>query len=121
MKWVRCAWSEEAARGLAEAMGMDAAEIEADVRAGRAELWRIDDHGWVVTRMECSTSGRELVLVAGQGRGLHQVVSDAQRIARAAGAASIRIHSARRGMGRMLARLGFEAVETVYRWRDGRK
>jgi len=101
---------------IATAAGPDLPEILAEVEQGQAEAWRIDGgKAYMVTRIESGTQGHELVVVCFEGRSLRQYAEHIIDKARAAGCGSIRYHTDRPGMGRMLERFGFEVAETVYR------
>lgn len=121
-------WSQGAAFALAPALGDALDEIAAEVQIGTCELWALKNYGLVVTRLEVDSIPGELVLVAGAGRGLVDVVGSFQIVARDKGY-SMRIHSRRPGIGRLLCRkLNFRPAGldldgfTIYRWSadDGR-
>ncbi len=116
MRIVKAPWSEMAEQALAPALGEDLLEIRRQVEAGVAELFHVQGHGFLVTRIEeCAGLPPELVLVAGSGQGLDDVVRAFLEIARNNGIGSVRAHSRRPGMARMLGRHGFDEVERVYR------
>lgn len=64
---IKCAWNPLAARVLEGALGEDAGEIAQEIDEGRAELWHYPPATFLVTRIEISPKGRELVLVASAG------------------------------------------------------
>jgi len=108
-------WTLGAEAKLRPALGDDLAIIAADVRDGRAELWYSPRHGYMVTRFETFATGRvELVIVGAVGEGLHEMMPGILYYARKHGAAAVRVHSRRPGMGRALERWGFELAEHVY-------
>ena len=115
-------WSQRVAKGIARAGGADLNIIGQEVIDNVSEAWEIDGCGFVITRLEQTDFGPELVLVAGEGRGGMQVVPALQRVASRVGA-TMRIHSERNGMGRYLRPLGFElrevrGKESVYGWKE---
>lgn len=118
MRWELCSWSDEAERELKDALGEDGEIIRGEVEAGSASLWRIEGHGYFVTRLEKTVTGSELVMVAWQGVDTFPVVEHLQAVARNQGIDSIRFHTAHpeKLAGRFVAPLGFKRVETVFRW-----
>lgn len=115
MRFDRESWSEAAARELAGAMPEDGEIIADAVQAGRAQLYRVENRGYLVLAVERRGRGPELVIVAGAGRGLHEVIPELRAMARRAGIATMRTHVKRRGLVRMYRRHGFEPEETVLR------
>jgi len=118
-------WSEEAGRALARALADGGPDVRAEVEQGAAELFRVPGLGWIVMRIEEHLSGRrELVIVAAVNLERRELAAAATlpgliALARAQEVHSIRVHSARPGMGRLLERFGFRAVERVYRLEIG--
>lgn len=104
----RRSWSPEVAAGLARALGDDLGAIAEQTRRDLCAVWEAPGRGLVVVRRE----GPELVIVAAEGRDLVPVVA---HIMASTTAATVRIHSARPGMNRLIKGLGFRPVETVYR------
>ncbi|NIC03974.1 hypothetical protein [Billgrantia bachuensis] len=99
---------------LAPAMDRDAADIEADVAAGRARVLRFADGSRGVVRLEVTPTGqRELVLVACAGRGYREKVGKVVAAAKARGW-RVRAHTSQNGIARWLEGLGFREVERVY-------
>lgn len=111
---IKCAWNPLAARVLEGALGEDAGEIAQEIDEGRAELWHYPPATFLVTRIEISPKGRELVLVASAGEAGQAIGRQWLAIAKSADCQSVRVHSSRPGMGRYLLPLGFEPVETIY-------
>lgn len=101
-------WNPTAASGLSSALGDDLPMIADEIKAGRAALYEVPGRGWMVFRRE----GSELVCIAAEGRGLLPVFA---AIVEQTNAQTVRVHSSRAGMGRMLAPLGFREAERVYR------
>jgi hypothetical protein len=103
---------------LAPAMGADAEQIAAEVSAGISQLIRYADGSRIVARVEYDATGGELVIVAGAGRDAPGKVAALVEQAERRGW-TVRFHTKRPALGRMLARLGFTESERVYRY--GRK
>lgn len=92
------------------------ADIRADVMSGAAAAWRINQgDAWMICRPEVFEDRRELVIMVFQGRGLRTVAPDIITLAKGAGYQSIRFHTQRPGMIRMLAAFGFIEAERVYK------
>lgn len=100
---------------LAEAMGDDAEQIAAEVAEGHAHLMRYRDGSRIVARIERDLNGTELVIVAGAGRDAPGKVAELVGLADSRGW-SVRFHTKRPALGRMLSRLGFHESERVYRY-----
>jgi len=84
-----------------------------DIREGYAELFEIDGGDSVaVTRFE--TDIAELVVCAYVGREALEFAQMMCRIAKKNGAETLRYHTRRKGMGRLLADLGAIETETIY-------
>lgn len=95
----------QAGRALIPALGKDADFIRQQCETDQAVIYRFNHHQgdtWVVLRGEDS----ELVVVAMAGAGLHQVAAKIIESARVSGFASLRCHTKRPGMARMLIRYG---------------
>lgn len=120
VKKEKVSWSLEAEKALLSALGADLEEVKLQVKTGSCELWRYDDGGYCVTRIEVSNVGDcELVIVAsGVKRGAEKLVEWVE-FARRRGW-SMRIHSKRKGMKAFVEKQGFQVLETVYRWKNGR-
>jgi hypothetical protein len=100
----------EVEKVLAPAFLADADVIKNQLSSGVAELFKVHS-AFFVTRLE----NTELVIVALAGENLAlaaQVIFDS---AKAVGCQSIRIHTKRKGLARMLKKFKPEHVETVYR------
>lgn len=109
------ALSAEDRQILAPALGDDAEAIAAEIAAGTARLIRYRDGSRIVARLERDAAGAELVIVAGAGQGAPDKVQGLCRMADARGW-TVRFHTTRPALGRMLARLGFTESERVYRY-----
>lgn len=115
-------WSDAAAAWLLRAVEnkRDAlADLESDVRTGVAQLMHVVHAGKPVAacvlRIDRYPSGAEGVIVAAGGKlagaRLLDLLPEFER--RFAGVRAIRIHTARRGMVRALARAGYRYAETI--------
>jgi hypothetical protein len=110
----RVAWSDQAAAGLAGTFGHDRDAIEAGVKCGTLELYRLERGGvvsWMVTRYE---SG-EWTVCCYQGEGLEDLAPRMFAFARNLGLKAIRFYTSRPAIARLLSAHGFTAEETVYR------
>lgn len=94
---------------LRPAFGNDEAFIVADVERGLAHCWEIG-HAAMITRRE----GDELVVVALAGKGLSDIAPDICEAARRAGCKTIRFHTRRPGLYRLLQHVGAELREYVF-------
>jgi len=110
-------WSQQLADFMGSVLGSEneAAELERQAESGRVQCWMVDRSGILLTRLECIGDARELVLVAAKGDAGPNTWDALRWLARRVGAASMRAHSSRKGMGRYLGRQGFQVAETVYR------
>jgi hypothetical protein len=109
------AW-EAIAPHVIEACAEDLADIRADVQAGAAAAWRINEgDAWMICRPEVFEDRQELVVMVFQGRNLRAVAPDIIALAKGAGYGSIRFHTRRPGMIRMLSAFGFTEAERVYK------
>lgn len=106
-----------AAAALAEVLGDDLPAIARECLDGTSELFHLRGYGWLVTRTEVRPGGDELVIVAAAGKGTAEVLPVLQQIARKNNCATMRAHSRRPGMARLLKRYGFTERERVYGWR----
>ena len=112
-------WNDHAEAGLKLALAGDLHTIKNQVLANICELWRVGDNGYVITRFETDHK-KELVLVAGEGfkaagNGYIESVKAFCNIAANAGAETVRIHTDKKGIGRMIKNIGFSEVETIYK------
>lgn len=116
--WERRRWDDQAEAALGDLIDGDRQAVLEDLEDGRAELWRARGpgyEGWLITRVEAMRDGgRELVLIAGRGRGMAAVMLVLREAARRSGCRRIRAHSHRPGYARFVAGLGFREVERVF-------
>lgn len=104
---------------LRPALGDDADTIIGEVEQGLATLLRYSDGSRIITRLEeYPEQAPELVIVAGAGAGAPEKVADLVAVADRQ-AWTVRFHTRRPALGRLLAPLGFHESERVYRY--GRK
>lgn len=94
---------------LRPTFGPDESLIEADVESGAAHCWQIGQAA-MITRRE----GRELVVVCLAGKELRQIAPAICEAARRAGCETIRFHTKRPGMWRLLRHVGAELREYVF-------
>lgn len=106
----RVTWSPRLSAGIQKACGIGWPFINAELINGDCEAWKIKDHGLMVTRLEVTEKGPVLVVVAAQGKNALPIIKKLPDIARANGARpgseSIRIHSQRPGMVKLLQKAG---------------
>ena len=111
----RQAWSNEAAQGLGETLSDCEDLLREQVERGIAELWRVDDHSWMITRTEHLPNRKpELVVCCYKGREINAVTQVIMEAAKQQGFGSIRYHTNRKGLNRLVQDLGFEYMETIY-------
>ena len=94
------------------------APLEADVAAGRAQLWEINDgESFAVTRLEGAPGMplHELVVCAYAGRDVRAFAAMVVESARRQGVPSIRWHTRRPALARMLTAYRPELAEYVFR------
>lgn len=108
--------AEQIGDSIARAAGDDLPGILEEIRQGIAEGWRVNGgEAWMVTRIEHTPHGRELVVVCFEGRNLAGITPQIIERARVAGMASVRAHTNRPGCARIYERSGAVEVERVYR------
>ena len=108
-------WSPEAEKGLHETLRDCGELLRQQVESGVAELWEIDDHSWMITRVEHWPHQKpELVICCYQGRDLHTVGKAIVASAKAQGFGSIRYHTRHKGLNRLLKDFQFDYLETIY-------
>ena len=115
MNIVRKQWSQEAVIGLGETL-RDCEDLLRDqVNRGIAELWQVDDHSWMITRTEYFPNRKpELVVCCYKGEQLNAVTQLIMATAIKNGFGSIRYHTQRKGLNRLVQDLGFEFMESIY-------
>lgn len=112
MKFEKVSWSGEVETCLAQSAGDDLKDIARLIVTGQAECWRVNDgETYLVTRIIQD----ELVLVCAEGRNLvpvgHYLTAQARRL----GLKSIRFHTQRPGLARLLRAFKPVEVERIYR------
>lgn len=118
VKFVKLPELNDAARvGLRDALGTDreAAALAEQVKNGVAELWAIDHGSGELSFMITRTNPPELVVCAYQGRALAEVVPHLIEAGRRQGCDTIRFHTMRRGLERLLKSFEPKLSEFVYR------
>lgn len=111
-------WCDHGAKGLAETLRNDEALFKAQVNQGIAQLWEINTEqgkSWLITRVEQTPNHKELVVCCYKGCDLKQVTQVIYECAEKQGFDSIRYHTQRKGLNRLVVDLGFMPYETVYR------
>lgn len=99
---------------VSQTLGDDGPLILNDLFMGNAELLRIGNCHFV-TRVEEAAGGLEMVIMCAQGEDLvaaGQVLADA---ARNVGCKTMRFHTQRPGMARLLSSFNFHLSEYVYK------
>lgn len=109
-------WPPEADEALRVSMGDAAADIRAEVMAGVSDVWRIGET-WAVTRVERIKSSAEMVIVCLEGKKSETATDVLYRVAQANGIGSIRFHTQRQSLARLVHRFGPVETERVYRVR----
>ncbi|HHJ14273.1 MAG TPA: hypothetical protein ENJ79_07830 [Gammaproteobacteria bacterium] len=106
---------DDAARaGLRDALDGYEAEFARQIEAGIAQLWQVDD-GFLIVRIEhAADHAPELVICALQGVAIDRVGPLLIEAGKRAGCGSIRMHTRRRGLGRMVRKFGMVLDEWVY-------
>jgi len=111
-------WLDAATKGLGEALRGELSYFQDQVNQGVAQLWEIhSDHGlsWMISRVEMIDDQQELVICCYQGCDLKHIAPVIYANAVRQGFASIRFHTQRQGLNRLIIDLGFTPYETVYR------
>ncbi len=112
-------WIEAATLGLGETVRDSLLSLQKQVNSGIAQLWEIDtDQGksWMISRVEKSEGqAPELVICCFKGCDLNTVSPVVVETAKQQGFGSIRYHTQRKGLNRLIVDLGFSPYETVYR------
>ncbi|SRR5258706_1820716 len=107
-------WSDAAELGLGETLGKFRDELADQVNRGIAELWRLGRRTYLLTRLDKWAHGSELVVCCLKGEGLHEIAPVIIERAKKQGIDSIRFHTTRPGLSRLVSRYGFRESERVY-------
>ena len=107
-------WTAEAERGLNQTLRDDTEALKQQVNSGIAELWRINGDSWMISRVEQYADKNELVVCCFQGKDLLTIGTEIIGAAKEQGLHSIRFHTQRKGLNRLLKPFGFRYLETVY-------
>lgn len=94
-------WNDAAAAALREVTAEDEASIARDVDAGTCQLWRVNDHSYLVTNVDASS--RELIVCCYAGRDVLAIADVLYRIARDQGLQAVRFFTKRPALARLLA------------------
>lgn len=114
--FVKHEWCAQACHDLAEALPPNAEDKEfiADqVRRGVAQLFRVDDHSWLITRVEFP--GPELVIVAYAGKRVRSVMQHVFIGAKREKIRSIRFHTQHVWLPKIFGDVELEPLEYVMR------
>jgi len=115
VKFSREDWSQEAAQGLGETLRDCEDLLREQVEQGITQLWRIENHSWMITRTEHFPNRKpELVVCCYKGQDLNNVTQEIMKSAINNGFGSIRYHTKRKGLNRLVQDLGFEFMECIY-------
>ena len=111
-------WSDQATEGLGETVRDDLKPLQQQVNQGIAQLWQVDTEkgqSWLITRVEQINDQKELVVCCYKGCDVKTVTDVIYQCAVAQGFDSIRYHTQRQGLNRLVVHLGFTPYETIYR------
>ena len=106
-------WSQ-IARHIVDAVGGDLAVLQTAVKRGSMMADHFTGDGvdlWTVTWVD----GAELVIAVAQGEGLREAADTIMEMAHDRGLKTIRWHTARAGLGRLLKGYSPELTDYVYR------
>jgi len=111
-------WIHNATAGLHHALRGDLVLLKEQVKQGIAQLWEINSEigkSWMISRVEEHNDQRELVICCYEGCDLKTVAPIIYKCAECQGFTSIRFHTQRKGLNRLVVDLGFTPYETVYK------
>ena len=106
--------NDDAIATLGDSLGetIDAEIIGEEIKSGVSELWQVlDGDAYCVTRIEPG----ELVIVAFGGKGLLQVTDAILKAAKSQGLQSIRFHTNRPALARLVKKYKPRHIEHIYR------
>jgi len=112
------AWVHNASAGMHHSLRGDLDLLKAQVNQGFSQLWEINTpkgKSWMITRVESLGDQRELVICCYEGCDLKTVAPIIYKSAECQGFNSIRFHTQRKGLNRLVVDLGFIPYETVYK------
>lgn len=113
MRFSPIPWSDEAETGLNEVLGGDKHIIKDQVENGIAELWSLNGDGYLITRIEEERG--ELVIMCFQGKNAKTMVQECMTAADKQGLKTIRFHTQRPALKRLLKGFAPKESETVFR------
>ena len=94
------------------AMSGDDGYFEKAINSGQCQAWQfLGSDLWMITRSE----GRELVVCCIEGSGLNDAAPQIIRAAVGGRFETIRFHTKRPALGKMLSGFGFEEFERIYK------
>lgn len=109
MKVRRLGWNSRVSEIFAPVLGSDEIEMRMQIQQGIAEIWQLDTL-FLITRIEES----ELVVCCAIGQGLKELAPLINRAAKQKGCKTIRFHSTRPALSRLLKVWKFRELERVY-------
>lgn len=108
MKFKKIDWFDGLELIIAEALGNDTELLRTQVNTGTARLWMINNgESFAITRAEHDT----LVVCCYQGRSYNEAMKLIMRHAQIEGFTFIRGHTYKKGIARMMRRLGGTEIE----------
>lgn len=114
MNIAKLEWTEQTDRDIAQAAGADLPLIRDQVKAGLAQLYRLQSQNTdllVVARGETAVTGKELVIVCVQGKGMKDAGPALMEAAKRRGFETIRYHCENPAVQRLYQRYGFAGFE----------
>lgn len=111
-------WLDNATAGLSFCLREALPILKQQVNGGIAQLWELrseNGKSWMISRVEQFNEQKELVVCCYQGYDLKQVAPLIAESAKRQDFASIRFHTHRKGLNRLIIDLGFTPYETVYK------
>ena len=114
---VNIPWTNDIDENLMVSAGNDLAQIRNQVEQNIAQLWHCSFKqfgGYIVTRIDKTSSGLELCLVLGEGTGFEYFAPEFVNFARRKNI-GFRTHIKRKGLIRMWQKLGITVDEYILR------
>ncbi len=106
--------SERAMILCARSLRDDAAEIKRMIDNAEAEAFLIGECCFI-TRFETSTTGKELVVMCAEGKGVNPAVDILRKLAKKHGCTTARIHTQRPALQRLMPQLGLVQSEIIFK------
>ena len=99
---------------IEKAAGEEYADTVEMVKSGKAEFFMLG-RCYFVTWADHRKQGKELVVGCAEGKGIKAATRELYRLAKLKGFHSVRFHTSRKGLSRLLSEMPFREVETIYR------